>query len=303
MSTITVAFTSNYAGPHRVCWRIGSSGAYDCSTVVNCAGSGDSCQAVIDVGTLDNETCDEIEFEGYVQSMCEDISSEDGRVPFTVTFTPDPACNRYTVTCANVGIASFTVLSGGSGYDPFNPPVVTISGGGGSGAAGVAVVTGDAVTSITLTNAGSGYTSIPTVTIAAPSPGVQATASAVLEDCPEFLGSDCTAPSPAPTVGELSLGESIAICKSSALSLSSQFDVEETGNCLCNCTQYTVSNNGLSPADITIQYTACDGAFVEQVLEPGNSVDQICMVTGSLLIIPNPGAIYTSITGAACPGA
>ena len=44
-------------------------------------------------------------------------------------------------------------------------PTVTFSGGGGSGAAATANRTGNTVTSITVTNAGSGYTSAPTVAI------------------------------------------------------------------------------------------------------------------------------------------
>jgi hypothetical protein len=43
-------------------------------------------------------------------------------------------------------------------------PTVVFSGGGGTGAAATAVLTQGVVTSITLTNAGSGYTSLPTVT-------------------------------------------------------------------------------------------------------------------------------------------
>ena len=47
-------------------------------------------------------------------------------------------------------------------------PTVTISGGGGSGATASATVTNGVVTAITITSAGTGYTSAPTVTIAAP---------------------------------------------------------------------------------------------------------------------------------------
>ena len=42
-------------------------------------------------------------------------------------------------------------------------PYVTFSGGGGTGAAGTAVLSGDGVVSVTITNGGSGYTSPPTV--------------------------------------------------------------------------------------------------------------------------------------------
>src|ERR1700722_2469619 len=59
------------------------------------------------------------------------------------------------------------VTSGGSGY--LFAPGVTISGGGGAGAGAYATIGGGAVTSITVTNAGFGYTNTPQVIIAAPS--------------------------------------------------------------------------------------------------------------------------------------
>ena len=59
--------------------------------------------------------------------------------------------------------------TGGSGYASDATPSVTFSGGGGSSAAAtVEQTTTNKVTTVTITNAGSGYTSVPTVTIAAP---------------------------------------------------------------------------------------------------------------------------------------
>jgi autotransporter-associated beta strand protein len=71
-------------------------------------------------------------------------------------------------------VSGFTGLSGGSGYTA--DPTVTITGGGGTGAAAVAIINASgAVTDIIITNPGSGYTSGPTFTIAAPASGTQAT--------------------------------------------------------------------------------------------------------------------------------
>jgi len=56
-------------------------------------------------------------------------------------------------------IASVDVLNGGGGFNPLSPPTVTITGAGGTGATGVAVVNSSGqIASITITNGGSGYT-------------------------------------------------------------------------------------------------------------------------------------------------
>ena len=78
------------------------------------------------------------------------------------------------------GALVISVTKGGSGYNPASPPAVTITGGGGANAAGTAIVSGNAVTNIIMTNVGDNYTSVPTVTIAAPpTPTGNTTATAI----------------------------------------------------------------------------------------------------------------------------
>ncbi|HPY31103.1 MAG TPA: tail fiber domain-containing protein [Verrucomicrobiota bacterium] len=67
-------------------------------------------------------------------------------------------------------ITVINVVSGGSGYT--TAPMVTVSGGGGSGVVAHATISGGAVTAITVDNPGSGYTSTPTVTVAPPPPNI-----------------------------------------------------------------------------------------------------------------------------------
>jgi fibronectin-binding autotransporter adhesin len=79
--------------------------------------------------------------------------------------------NGFAVTVAQPllaptgsGISSIAVSSGGSGYAA--PPLVTFSGGDGSGATAIATVDASGVlTGIMVTNPGTGYTSAPTVTL------------------------------------------------------------------------------------------------------------------------------------------
>lgn len=68
-------------------------------------------------------------------------------------------------------VSGVVVASGGYDYADALPPVVTISGGGGTGAAASAVVRDGVVISVNVVSGGSGYTSAPQVTIA-PSPAI-----------------------------------------------------------------------------------------------------------------------------------
>jgi len=75
-------------------------------------------------------------------------------------------------------IDSIRITNAGSGYTATNPPLVTITGGNGVGAAATAVIVDDAIQSLTITDDGNGYFIVPTVTIAGPA-GVGLTASAI----------------------------------------------------------------------------------------------------------------------------
>lgn len=75
-----------------------------------------------------------------------------------------PATAVATITAGF--LTAIPVTSGGSGYT--SEPTVTITGGGGSGAAAKAILNGDKVAVVVLLTAGSGYTSAPTVSIDTP---------------------------------------------------------------------------------------------------------------------------------------
>lgn len=70
-----------------------------------------------------------------------------------------------TANRTGTGISSVTVNYGGAGYSQGTPPTVGFVGGGGTGAAGTAVVNANgAVVGVTITNQGTGYTTSPVVT-------------------------------------------------------------------------------------------------------------------------------------------
>lgn len=72
----------------------------------------------------------------------------------------------YSVVKASNVITGITVTGSPSGFDDANPPSIVITGGSGAGATATAVVSGGKVTSIIVTNGGTGYTGNPTVAVA-----------------------------------------------------------------------------------------------------------------------------------------
>ena len=49
-ATINVEFIANYAGQHRVCWRVQNlitPGTYACTNIVTCVGGGNMCSTIV----------------------------------------------------------------------------------------------------------------------------------------------------------------------------------------------------------------------------------------------------------------
>lgn len=95
---------------------------------------------------------------------------------------------RRDAYAAAAGLTTFSgvwlvaVTDPGSGYDKDSPPQVSFSGGAGAGATATALVNVDGTIAwIRVTKEGTGYTSAPTVAIAAPVSGVTATATATIQ--------------------------------------------------------------------------------------------------------------------------
>ena len=71
---------------------------------------------------------------------------------------------KSTITKTFGAVTSISIPNKGEGYDAANPPVITISGGSGSGATADVTVDGS-ISEVTVDNGGSGYTSSPLVSI------------------------------------------------------------------------------------------------------------------------------------------
>ena len=88
---------------------------------------------------------------------------------FAIEFIPPKAIKiQATATASRSAQVVSAITVTNPGSGYASVPAVTITGGAGTGATATAVLTNGSVTSITVNNGGSGYTSDPTVTIAAP---------------------------------------------------------------------------------------------------------------------------------------
>ena len=128
--------------------------------------------------------------DGYTWKFLFQVSSSDQTKFLDAAHIPVRKLTTTPYGDVNGEIDSITVTNGGSGYDPLNPPTVVINGDGkvedNDGnpiplARATAVVTGDAVTSITVDEAGSGYT-FANITFSGEGGGSGATAVALLGD-------------------------------------------------------------------------------------------------------------------------
>ena len=137
-------------------------------------------------------------------------------------------------------VRSISVTNAGSGYTNTNPPVVTITsptGPGGSTAEGVAVISGfGSVTSIEVNATGSQYRGAPTVTIAAPTSGVTATASATMAPVYYTINSATPVTSGVSTItidqtlpNAVGIGSTVPFAKQSLI-LASSYTFEHVGS-------------------------------------------------------------------------
>jgi len=137
-------------------------------------------------------------------------------------------------------VKSISVTNAGSGYTSSNPPIVTVaapSGPGGVTAEGVAVISGfGSVTSVNINASGSQYRTAPSVTIAAPSSGVTATATASLSPSYFTINSATPVTSGVSTItidqtlpASVGIGSTVPFAKQSLI-LASSYTFEHVGS-------------------------------------------------------------------------
>lgn len=108
------------------------------------------------VGALINSSATAASISNGVHSISTTAGGVHSTVPAVIL-----SGNASAVATLGLSAASFTIAGGTTEYS--TAPTVTITGGGGTGATATAVLTSGIVSGITLTNAGVGYTSAPTL--------------------------------------------------------------------------------------------------------------------------------------------
>lgn len=297
--SLTINFVSNYAGTHRVCVSTDGGTVYDCTTIVSCIGFGTACSAVW-YGTVDNETCDNVTFDVYVQPTCEEEGSLEKRTYSSYTFIPSPACKKYTLECVNVPVESIFMVDAGSGYTIV--PNVTLSGGVGVGATATAALDGFGGITISLTTPGSGYTSAPFVNIDPPdTPGIQAEATAVLDQCGSITFATCSGDYTIPA-DTIELNQQFDVCSpaTGGPTITTEYTKTLNGNCLCDCENITLE---IVSAGGTIDYYAnlCDGAQVSGTVTVGDPILSACVATDSFYYVVTSGSPTVNVTTGTCP--
>lgn len=307
-ATITVNFNANYNGPHRVCYRVVGAPSYICTVPGTPAGAPGihpncgtgPCSYTIDI-LVDNETCDQVDYEGYVQAACEDEASFAGRDPFAISFIPDPACKRYEVACLSSAVLDTTINDGGSGYTNGSYLGLPAVGGGGVGATFDITVAGGIITVAAVATPGSGYTSSPVIDLTSIpfTPGTAADISVNLLGCTDLTVYDCGGVTGEvyPT-GTFQPGESTFMCNSGdAPTVPSDYGAVESGNCLCDCIEQDIQNT-FDGGSIDYTYIDCNGDVQTGTLAALGTTGNVCMVDGSLeTVVNSPAVLNLAVVG------
>lgn len=212
-----------------------------------------------------------------------------------------------TVVVSGGAVISITITNKGTGYQTANALGLNAVDMGGASptipAAFHIISDYGTILSINITNFGSGYTSVPTISIAA-SGGTQATATAILQNCPSLSTDGCTGGVVVIPSASLSLGTVVSACNvGGPLTPGSQFSVVQNGACICNCVRATIGVTGAILTQVRYFYNRCGAGVQSGLLTVGGSPSSIidCIVPGSLIFeILTPGTIGTVIYGGSC---
>jgi hypothetical protein len=167
---LSVTYTPNYIGNHRICFRT-TQVSYCCYTDDSFSVIGVPKTTVIDLDEFETclqdlpvqVGCEGSVVDGYIQPFCVEQGSDLNRVSFTATFASNP-CTPYRIECTESGIGEISVINPGYGWPVGVAPTITVntsgSGIGFSATATMECLPGDnfcSIDSVVIDNTGFGY--------------------------------------------------------------------------------------------------------------------------------------------------
>jgi len=311
-ATLTVSYTPQYQGAHRICFRTTQT-AYCCYLD----------QSLSVIGTPKTTEIDLTEFEsclvdppaelgcvastlnGYVQPACEASDSLADIVTFNVTYPNPTICDTYQIQCNLSGVANIEVTNTGYGWLSGDVPTVTITDLNGLGidATATAVMRCSPeeicqVDSIIIDAPGEFYydPALVLVDISLP-PGSGIPAEAIVtavENCGTFTVPDCDGTAN-PTTYELRGGADYAInvC-SGGTPDAPNYSIKSSLVSCCNCVKYEVKNTAAILFDY--YYVDCIDQTIKLATLSANSTEEICAVEGGVWVVnptDNPDFVVT----------
>ena len=169
----------------------GGSGSGSTNTALNGGAIAAPDNITMGLGTTGNNTIRFGAAGGGFAAYGADIDANIGNAGAMMTWGGSTAAQIPTATVNGISVTGLsTIYFGGTGYSGTVNLVFT--GGGGSGAAGTATITDGVVTGFNITAGGTGYSTAPTVTIAAPT-GNGGTANFLADNAPLILNSTISA--------------------------------------------------------------------------------------------------------------
>lgn len=296
MASISITYTPNYEGCHRIYFKNVIDTEYCLYTDGSPSVIGETKTTVIElVGPLedciplDSVVCTDYEINGYIQPCCAAESDISLRAPFE--FTADTAkCNTYLVECLASGISAIQISNGADGY--ITPPTITIlNGGDGVGFLYNVIRDGNAVESVDVISPGENYSPGATIVFSPSSTSVSATG--YIEFCP--CGTNCgetaavtynscvnqAEESVSPPYG----GASYKLCSQSlpVNQPSTKAVITRVGDTTCcECTSYTITNDDKTRF-IDVIYIDCNNLLQQDTIPVFGSLE-VCAITGTINI-------------------
>ncbi len=234
LGTSGMTFSSNTSGTSIVAdATLDLNGQQNLGEIFTIRGTG-----VSNVGGLINNSATTASIaRGVVASVSTTAGGVHSAVP-DVTISGGGGSGATAVGTLGVSAASFAIAGGTTIYSV--APTVTISSGGGSGATATAVLTSGVVSSITISNAGTGYTSAPSIAFSAGTITTAGTNPTGTGNATNFIVSGIQVTNPgigytsAPSVSFSSGTGTTAVANLSAVVLGAATSIGGTGDLIIN---------------------------------------------------------------------